>query len=345
MSSRHRVAVVGLGYFSQFHLSAWQTHPGAELVAATDRDPDRRDWATATYGIPVQDSLEAVLAQNPDIIDIVAPPPAHGEIIGAALARGRVLICQKPFCTSPKEAIAVTQAAQAAGTRLIIHENFRFQPWYRSIKQVLESGRMGAVYQAQFFLRPGDGRGADAYRARQPAFRTMPRLLIHETGVHFIDLFRWLFGDITAVYADLRRLNPCLVGEDAGMLILDHVGGARAVFDGNRLGDHVTDAPRRTMGEMRMEGEGGTLTLDGTGAVTFRRFGAQQGEAIPLAYTPDDTFGGGCVAALNSHVIEAMAGRVPFENEARDYLPVMAASELAYASAEQGRKLYLKGET
>ena len=42
----------------------------------------------------------------------------------------------------------------------------------------------------------------------------MPRLLIHETGVHYIDTFRYLFGTPTAVHADLRRCNPVIAGED-----------------------------------------------------------------------------------------------------------------------------------
>ena len=170
----------------------------------------------------------------------------------------------------------------------------------------------------------------------------MPRLLIHETGVHFIDLFRWLFGDVTSVYADLRQLNPVLKGEDAGLLILEHATGIRAIFDGNRLADHVSDAPRRTMGEMRIEGEGGVLMLDGQGQVTFRAFGAQDTEVVPLPFEPDDSFGGGCVAALNAHVVDGLKGRCAFENTARDYLPVMDITERAYASAETGRKLKME---
>lgn len=334
-----RVAIVGLGYFSAFHIAAWQAQSGVEITAATDPDAVRRDWAAREYGLPVCEDLGAVLATSPDVVDIVAPPPAHAAILRAAMAPNRVLICQKPFCTSLAEAQAVIAQAEAIGARIIIHENFRFQPWHRAIKSVLDAGTLGQVYAARFDLRPGDGRGPDAYLARQPAFQTMPRLLIHETGVHFIDLFRWMFGEITDVYADLRRLNPAIAGEDAGILMLSHDSGVQSVFDGNRLADHITDAPRRTMGEMAVEGEGGTLRLDGQGRVWLRRFGAQDETPVPLPFAPDDSFGGGCVAALISHVAAAMRGGGAFENEARDYLPVIAAADLAYRSAEQGRKL------
>ncbi|MFK4492293.1 Gfo/Idh/MocA family oxidoreductase [Bradyrhizobium sp. USDA 336] len=93
----------------------------------------------------------------------------------------------------------------------------------------------------------------------------MPRFLIYETAVHFLDLFRFLFGKISSVYADARRLNPTIVGEVAAFVLLEHESGTRSVFDGNRLLDHVSDNPRRTMGEMLTEGEKATLRLDGYG--------------------------------------------------------------------------------
>ncbi len=331
------VAVIGLGYFAQLHLAAWAAQGGAKLVAVSDLDPEKTESAARAYGCEgFADSNALLSTSDPDIIDIVAPPPAHADLIRAALKPGRVIICQKPFCTSLAEAEAITAEAEAANTTLLIHENFRFQPWYRTIKELLDSGQMGQVYQARFTLRPGDGRGPDAYMLRQPAFQTMPRLLIHETGVHFVDLFRWLFGEIDSIYADLRQLNPALAGEDAGMMLLTHKTGIRSLFDGNRLSDHVADNPRNTMGEMAIEGEAGTLTLNGAGEVGFRRFGSAHSEPVRITHPIDTTtFGGGCVAALIAHVVAATTGRGRFENQAADYLAVIRACDAAYQSDAQ----------
>lgn len=334
------VVVAGLGYFSQFHLSAWQANPHTQIAALCDPAPEalERHADMPTY-LSLQDALAAT---NAEIVDIIAPPAAHAELIGAALAKGRVIICQKPFATSPTEAAALTDAVEAAGATLVIHENFRFQPWYRSLKSFLDTGRMGAVYQAHFALRPGDGRGPEAYLARQPFFQTMPRLLIHETGVHFIDLFRWLLGDIESVYADTRRLNPAIAGEDAGLLILSHKGGARSVFDGNRLSDNGSENPRKTMGRLVLEGEGGTVTLSTDGILSFRSFGETTTEVIPPAYPIDEArFGGGCVAALIDHVVAATRAGTPPENAARNYLHVVEACDAAYRSAVEGRRVTL----
>ncbi len=332
------VVVAGLGYFSQFHLSAWQANPNTNVVAACDPIVTRH---ASAGDIPVFKTLpEALASADVDIVDIIAPPAAHAPLICEALAEGRTLICQKPFTTSLDVAEKMTANAEGAGTTLVIHENFRFQPWYRSLKAFLDSGRMGQIYQAHFALRPGDGRGPSAYMSRQPFFRQMPRLLLHETGVHFVDLFRWLFGDIESVYADIKRLNPAIAGEDSGVMILTHASGERSIFDGNRLSDTGAENPRKTMGQLTLEGEGGTVTLSPEGELHFRPFDERQAELLPDAYPVDDkSFGGGCVAALIDHVVEArLAGAEP-ENTARHYLHIVKACEAAYASAAEGRRI------
>lgn len=337
-----RVAVVGLGYFSQFHLTSWAAMEDADLIGVTDLDVDLTSATADRLGVTAYPTLQAVLDDDPDIIDLVVPPTAHASLIRACLKPGRTLICQKPFCRSLAEAEQITAEAETAQTTLIIHENFRFQPWYREVKTVLASGLMGQIYCARFALRPGDGRGAEAYLARQPSFQQMPRFLVQETAVHFIDTFRWLFGPISSVYADLRQLNPVIQGEDIGTLLLTHKSGTQSVFDGNRLSDHAADNPRLTMGEMRIEGEGGALSLDGFGNLTFRAFGSHSSDPVPMTAPVDATqFGGGCVDALNRHVVAALSqGQTP-ENTARDYLEVIRVCDAAYLSHTEGRRITL----
>ncbi|MGC1494205.1 MAG: Gfo/Idh/MocA family oxidoreductase [Sulfitobacter sp.] len=342
MKDKLNVAVVGLGYFSQFHLNAWAKLADVGTIGVMDLVSERVSWACDHYGTTGYFDLSTLGETQPDIVDIIAPPAAHATLITELAAAGRILICQKPFCTSLEEAERMVARAANIGATLVVHENFRFQPWYRTAKQFLDAGGLGQIYQCRFSLRPGDGRGPDAYLSRQPAFRTMPRLLVHETGVHFIDLFRWLFGEITDVYADVRRLNPALAGEDAGLLIMNHDSGVQSLFDGNRLSDHVADNPRKTMGEMTIEGEKGALRLDGQGQLYFRPFATAQETILPITgHVDEDSFGGGCVEALIRHVVDAALGRGKIENTSAEYLPVIRATQAAYASAQQGRKIIL----
>lgn len=338
MSTKIKVACVGAGYFSQFHYASWASMEAVDLAASCNRDIAK---AEAT-GLPAYDDLGQMLAEvQPDLLDIILPPIAHAENIRIALAAGvKTLICQKPFCRSLAEAKEMVALAADAGAQIIVHENFRFQPWYRAMKTALEDGVIGDIQQLTFRLRPGDGQGADAYLARQPYFREMPRFLVHETAVHWVDTFRYLLGEPEAVYADLRRVNPVIKGEDAGYILFDHPGGVRALFDGNRNLDHSADNHRRTMGEAWAEGSEGTLTLRGDGSIWHRKFGTQAETCLLTADTWEG-FGGNCVHHLQSHVISGLLLQTPVENDAASYLKVIEIEEAIYRSAEAGRKVKL----
>ncbi|MEM1236868.1 MAG: Gfo/Idh/MocA family oxidoreductase [Pseudomonadota bacterium] len=338
MSDGFRVLCVGAGYFAAFHHEAWKRHPSTELTAVVDQDLTR----ASAIGVGAYQSLaDALTHETPDIIDLVVPPPAHRILIEEALrAEPRAIICQKPFGTSLEEARDLARMADDAGIHLIVHENFRFQPWYRKASELMHSGALGVVHQATFRFRTGDGQGPEAYLDRQPYFQTMPRLLIHETGVHWIDTFRYLLGPIQGVYAELRRMNPIIVGEDAGYVVFSFADNVRAVFDGNRLLDHPGENTRLTFGQALIEGTEGTLELSGSGALTFRKFGSLH-EDIVLAAQDWPGFAGDCVYALNAHVVAALEGKGTLENKALDYLAVREVEEAIYRSDEEKRWIAL----
>lgn len=337
-----KVAGVGAGYFSQFHYGSWVRIPGVDLVGLCDTDSARAQGAAQAAGCAAFDDLQTLLRETtPDVLDLILPPDAQAQAIRTAVAAGvRTIICQKPFCTSLQEARDITDEVLHAGVQLVIHENFRFQPWYRCIRHALDAGLVGDVQQMTFRLRPGDGQGADAYLDRQPYFRSMKRFLIHETGVHWIDTFRYLLGEPRAVYADLRRINPAIAGEDAGYVIFDHPGGVKAILDANRHLDHKADNQRRTMGEALVEGTQGVIALHGSGAVTLREFGKTKVQTL-LPASQWDGFGGDCVHHLQQHVVASVTGKTMPENTAASYLKVIETEEAVYRSAETGRKIAL----
>lgn len=346
MRDRPRVGVLGAGYFARFHYEAWARLDAAgavNLVGACDRAIDKARDVARLHDIPdVYSDLGSMLAAGDlDLLDIAAPPQAHLTAITAAAARGIAVICQKPFCTSLAEAEQATTLAEQAGIDLLIHENFRFQPWHRQIKRLLDDGIVGDTYQITFQLRPGDGQGPDAYLNRQPYFQQMPRFLIHETGIHAIDLFRWFFGDITAVYADLRRLNPVIAGEDAGIVLFDFANGARGVLDGNRLIDHPARNHRLVIGPLLIEGSAGVLRLDGDGRLFHRHKADYDENSITFAWQ-DHAFGGDCVFNLQEAAVSALLGRRPLENRAADYLHNIRVEEAVYRSNDIGRKIILE---
>jgi D-apiose dehydrogenase len=338
--SQLRVACVGTGYFSQFQYAAWTRMPDVTVVGIANRTLAAADTFAATFAIPatftsVAEMLDTV---KPDLLDIITPPSTHLAAIEAAATRGVNVICQKPFCQSLGEAQAALLISDRCGTKIFIHENFRFQPWHTKTRELVASGLLGEIYQATFRLRPGDGQGPRAYLDRQPTFQTMPRFLIHETAIHLIDTFRYIFGEVTSVYASLRQLNPAIKGEDAGIVLFDFKSGVRAIFDGNRLADHKASNRRLTMGEFCIEGAKGTLSLDGDGHLWFRPHGTNTLE--PLHYHWNNTdFGGDCVYLTQRHIVDHLLHGSPAMNMGQDYLRNIVIEVAVYRSNDEGRRV------
>jgi len=335
------VAIAGCGYFSQFHQEAWSRMEGVRVVGVADPHAEKRDAALALFAQAraFADAEEMLDATKPDLIDIVTPPQTHLGLVQAAAQRGVKMICQKPLAPTYDEAVAVVETAERAGVLLAVHENFRFMPWFMEAHRLIQQGAIGKPLNISFRLRPGDGQGPDAYLSRQPYFQTMPRFLIHETGIHLIDVFRCLMGEITGVFARLRRLNPAIAGEDAGLVIFDFASGAAGLFDGNRLVDHPAEDTRMTNGVLMAEGTEGAIRLDGYGLLFVR---PRRGEEQEHAYRWEGRgYGGDCVYRQSRHVVDHVLNGAPLVNSGRDYLRNLAIEEAIYRSAAEGRFITL----
>ncbi len=336
-----RVGVIGAGYFARFHHDAWNRLPGADLTGVADPNCEALKGALADYnGVGHFASLEELIAKTqPHLIDVATPPQTHADLVAQAAHHGLPVICQKPLAPTFEEARQIVEASENSGITLVIHENFRFQPWFREARRLIDTGHLGDLHGVAFRLRPGDGQGERAYLDRQPYFQEMEHFLVHETAIHFIDTFRYLMGEVSAVTARLRRLNPHIAGEDAGYILFDFASGAGGCFDGNRLNDHAADNTRRTMGEMWLEGSAGVLRLDGMGRLWWKPHGGDEAEH---AYDwRDQGFAGDSLFALQSHVIDHLIGGGPLENSGRDYLCNLEIEEAVYRSAETGQTIHL----
>jgi len=222
----------------------------------------------------------------------------------------------------------------------MVHENFRFQPWHRELKRQIDAGAIGdRIHTITQRMRMGDGHGPRAYLDRQPYFQTMPRLLMFETGIHYIDVLRYLAGDVTGVYAKLRTLNPVIAGEDCATVLMDFANGALGIIDGNRYNESNHPNPRYTFGTTVIEGNAGTLRLYLDGRITLQQLGETETD-VPYHHE-DLGFAGDCVKALQAHFLTAFAAGTPFETGGEDYLKSLGVLEAVYASGTNGTKVAL----
>lgn len=340
-----RIAAIGTGFFSHFQYEAWGRIEGVEVVGTCSRSLANAEKLAAKFGIPkAYDDFGRMLDElQPDLVDIITPPENHLESVRESAKRGLRTICQKALAPTLEEAEEIVRIGEEAGIDLIIHENFRFQPWYREMKRWIEAGRFGDLHSVSFRLRPGDGQGPRAYLDRQPYFQDMPLFLVHETAVHWVDTFRFLMGPIKAVTARLRKVNPLIAGEDAGYIIFEFDGTKTGLFDGNRLNDHQAEVKRLTMGEAWLEGSAGVMRLDGYGRLWFAAHGGLEEEVtFPCnreGFGP--SFGGDCVYNLQKHVIDHYLHGAPVENLGPDYINVVRVEDAIYRSSAEGRRIEL----
>jgi predicted dehydrogenase len=334
---------VGAGYFAQFHFEAWRRIEGAQIVAVCDTDLEKARRAAEFLGAEgaFDEFGTALRAAAPDFVDIITPPHSHLELVTACAEQGVSIICQKPLAPDFATAERIVQTAEQASVRLMVHENFRFQPWHREFKRLLDARVIGdRLHGLSFRTRTGDGWGEGAYLGRQPYFREMPRFLIHETGVHFVDLFRFFGGEISEVAAHLRRLNPVIAGEDAALVVVRFASGATGLWDANRFNDSTAADPRLTFGEFLIEASGGSVRLYGDGRITVQPLGGQE-------YTHDyhwsnTGFGGDCVFATQTHFIECLGSGSPFETYGREYLQTLRVVEAVYDADRMQRTVTMR---
>ena len=328
---------VGAGYFSQFHFDAWSQMDDVKLSAICDLDEAVATRAARTFGIPKHytDFAHMLDTEKPNFVDIITRPDSHLALVEEAARRNIAVICQKALAPTFEEATEIVRVAEVAGVPLMVHENFRFQPWYREMRRQIDTGALGdRLHSISFQCRTGDGWAKDAYLERQPYFREMPRLLIFETGVHFVDTFRYVIGEIDGVFASLRKLNPDIVGEDAATVLFEFATGEIGLWDANRFNEPTSPDARFTFGEALLEGNEGSLRLSGDGRLTLQSLGEQERD---VEYAVERRgFAGNCVFATQRHFVDCLREGRDFETSGKEYLKTLAVVEAIYQSAATG---------
>lgn len=213
MAFNVRAGVVGSGGIAHVHVAAWQSLRADVSVFSVD--PLLSTFATR-YGITAASSL-GQLIDMVDVIDVCTPTTTHQDIVLAAAAAKRHVICEKPLALTHDAAAAMIAACDTAGVGLHPGQVVRFFPEYAAAKAQVDSGRIGAPAVLRLARR-----GA---KPTAPWF-TRPELsggLFVDQMIHDFDYARWIAGDVTTVYAKLVRYGDGLA---TGYAVLTHASGA-----------------------------------------------------------------------------------------------------------------------
>jgi predicted dehydrogenase len=315
--------IIGCGYFGRIHLESWNRIPEVKIVAACDADLERaQGLAPCAYS----SAVEMLAHEQLDFVDVATRAASHLPLVRLAAADKLPTICQKPMAPCWEDALSMVETARTAGIPLMIHDNWRWQPWYRAVKQLIDEGAIGQPLGYWFRTRHRYGIGPEPY-PQQSYLRDIPRFLIDELLVHHLDTARYLFGDIAMVFAQARRINSTIVAEDQALIVAMHVSRLLGSIDGNRFVDPAPDGP--ALGEAGFEGDAGSIRVAATGDVF-------QGSLLVWENHVRDGYRGDSVRAAQQHFVTCLRTSEPFETEGREYLKTFAAVEAAYRSIAEG---------
>ncbi|MFN7937221.1 MAG: Gfo/Idh/MocA family oxidoreductase [Bryobacteraceae bacterium] len=325
-----RGVLVGCGYFARIHMEAWnRMRDQVSMVACCDVEQDKAFHFGREHGIEhgYYDYRRMLQREKPDFVDVVTRPDSHWEITAAAADLGIAVLCQKPLAPALEDAERMVEYCEQRAVPLMANENWRWQAWFREMKGLLDSGVIGKPFYFALRHRVADGVGEHPY-ARQPYFVDMPRLLLIETMIHFIDTARFLVGELRLRDALLRRVNPRVRGEDVVLLTFEG-DGLTGMIDGNRLSAAEQEGP--VMGDMRIEGERGVLSLTGDGRIWIRPV---DGPAREHVYEmPSVGYRGDSAYRTLRHFVDCLTSGSAFETSGREYLNTTRIVFEAYAKA------------
>ena len=327
MSERVRVALVGCGLISLYHLRAWQK-AGAEVVAVCDLDRDKAESRAREFGVPRvhTDPAEMFAEGGFDAVDIAASVPAHAPVARMAADHGVHIMCQKPLTETVAEAEALI-AHVGERVRFMVHENYRFRPHYMTVRRWIAEGRIGRLRHAQISCR-GSGLcprpGTVPFLIeRQPYLTGFRRNLVFETMIHHLDVLRCLCGPLTVVAARLGRLAEGLPGEDTAAILMAGENGFIATADGCLV---APGYPQLHGDRLEVIGETGTIVME---LNRIFMVGAEdQAEEVDLLGRYQE-----CFDTVMAGFLKGLAEGAPFETDRRDNLETLRLMESVYRAA------------
>ncbi|PWH19381.1 MAG: gfo/Idh/MocA family oxidoreductase [Ardenticatenia bacterium] len=190
-----KVAVIGVGSMGVHHARIFSELPGTELVAVADTEPRRAEAVATRYGArPYTDYRQMLEKERPDAVSIAVPTALHEPVGLDALESGAHVLIEKPIAATPEGAQRLIDQARELGQQLMVGHVVRFNPAMQALKQKLEAGELGRVFQI-FCRRIGPF----------PA-RVRDVGVVIDLAPHDLDVMRFLLGsEPFRIYAEMER--------------------------------------------------------------------------------------------------------------------------------------------
>lgn len=191
-----KIGIIGCGAIANnAHIPSYMKNSDAEIKYFCDIIPERAEAAVKNYGcgIAVTDYREVLADDEIEAISVCTPNKVHSEIAISALKSGKNVLCEKPAAHILSEALEMQKAQHESGKVLNIGVVNRFNTNVNKIKEFIEQGKLGNVYNVYISFRSHrsiPGLGGD--------FTTKAIAgggVLIDWGIHFLDIVMYCCGD------------------------------------------------------------------------------------------------------------------------------------------------------
>ncbi len=332
--SKVKIAVFGCGFWSQFQIGGWLELPEVEIVALYNRTLSRAEARAKQFGIAnYYDDPETVFRNHEfDVADIITDVDTHCTFVEMAARHGKDVICQKPMAPSFETAECMVRVCKEAGVRYYVHENYRWQPQIRRVKQILDSGVIGTPFRAR-----------TAFNTAYPVFDNQPFLAeleqfaITDQGSHQYDVCRFLFGEVESLYCRTQTVNKGVKGEDVVTTVLQMRSGVVCTQEISFASLMEREAFPQSL--MLIEGSLGSLRLDiGPEIRVTTKQGTTCEVVTPERYAwqhPDYKVEPPSIVSCNRNILDDLLRRAKAETTGADNFETVRLVFSAYESARQ----------
>jgi UDP-N-acetylglucosamine 3-dehydrogenase len=143
-----RTAVIGVGSMGKNHARVYTELPDVQLVGVADADGELAGAVGKRLGVKsYQNYLEMLSTEQPEAVSIAVPTALHMEVAMAAMQAGADILIEKPIAATVDEAKFLIEQASVLGRKLMVGHIARFNPAIQVLKQKLEAGALGRIFQ------------------------------------------------------------------------------------------------------------------------------------------------------------------------------------------------------
>jgi predicted dehydrogenase len=209
----YKIAIIGAGVISDFHVQGWKNISGAEITTVVDLNKDLAKEKAEKWGVKNFETDYKKILEKPDITicDICLPHFLHAGITIDLLNDGKNVLCEKPVALTIEEALEVQKAEKASGKLLMFGENWYYIPAIQKAYEIYRSGEIGEAYNFRANLDfPGVRLVNDeTSNTRARSWRAVKDEcgggILLDAGIHTLSVARWFMGEPDEVIGTYGR--------------------------------------------------------------------------------------------------------------------------------------------